>query len=44
VPLIDADIWVIHAFPEEIGVGDQTPKQEIDLVHERLRRLKERLK
>jgi phage-related protein len=41
---INTDIWVIHASQKKSKSGIKTPKQEIDLVHERLRRLKERLK
>ena len=41
---IDSDIWVIHAFQKKSKSGIKTPKQEIDLIHERLKRLKERLK
>jgi phage-related protein len=41
---IDADIWVIRAFQKKSKSGIKTPKQEIDLIHERLKRLKERLK
>src|SRR5271170_6754076 len=33
---IDADIWVIHAFQKKSKSGIKTPKQEIDLVQERL--------
>jgi phage-related protein len=40
---IDTDIWVIHAFQKKSKSGIKTPKQETDLVHDRLRRLKERL-
>ncbi len=40
---IDTDIWVIHAFQKKSKSGIKTPKQEIDLIRERLRRLKERL-
>jgi phage-related protein len=40
---IDADIWVIHAFQKKSKSGIKTPRQEIDLIHERLKRLKERL-
>jgi phage-related protein len=40
---IDTDIWVIHAFQKKSKSGIKTPKQEIDLIHARLRRLKERL-
>lgn len=38
---IGADIWVIHAFQKKSKSGIATPRQEIDLVRDRLRRLKE---
>jgi phage-related protein len=41
---IDDDIWVVHAFQKKSKSGFKTPRQEIDLIHERLRRLKEMLK
>ena len=41
---IDDDIWVVHAFQKKSKSGIKTPKQDIDLVQERLRRLRERLK
>jgi phage-related protein len=41
---IGDDIWVIHAFQKKSKTGIKTPKQEIDLIHERLKRLRERLK
>jgi phage-related protein len=34
-------IWVIHAFQKKSKRGIQTPKQEIDLVKDRLKGLKE---
>lgn len=40
---IGDDIWVIHAFQKKAKSGIATPKQEIDLVRERLKRLKEML-
>jgi phage-related protein len=40
---LDSDIWVIHAFQKKSKTGIKTPKQEIDLVKERLKRLKEML-
>lgn len=40
---IGADIWVIHTFQKKSKSGIKTPKQEIDLVRERLKRLKETL-
>ncbi len=41
---IDTDIWVIHAFQKKSKSGIKTPKQQIDLIHTRLRQLRERLK
>jgi phage-related protein len=41
---IDAAIWVIHAFQKKSKTGIKTPQFEIDLIQERLRRLKEALK
>jgi phage-related protein len=38
---IGADVWVVHAFQKKSKTGVATPRQEIDLVRERLRRLKE---
>lgn len=40
---IGADIWVVHAFQKKSKKGIKTPKAEIDLVRERLKRLKEML-
>lgn len=39
----DDDIWVVHAFQKKSKSGIATPKIEIDLVRERLKRLKEQL-
>jgi phage-related protein len=41
---IDADIWVIHAFQKKSKSGIKTPQTEVDLIRERLKRLKEALK
>jgi phage-related protein len=41
---IGDDIWVVHAFQKKSNTGIKTPKQEIDLIHERLKRLREMLK
>ena len=38
---IDTDIWVIHAFQKKSKSGIKTPQMEIDLIRERLKRLKE---
>jgi len=35
------DIWVIHAFQKKSTHGIKTPKHEIDLIQDRLKRLKE---
>ena len=41
---LDVDIWVIHAFQKKSKSGVKTPQMEIDLIRERLKRLKEALK
>lgn len=41
---VGADIWVVHAFQKKSKIGIKTPKQDIDLIRERLKRLKEMLK
>lgn len=41
---IGDDIWVIHAFQKKSKQGIKTPKQEIDLIEDRLKRLKEILR
>jgi phage-related protein len=38
---IGADVWVIHAFQKKSKSGIATPRQEIDLVREHLKRLRE---
>ena len=35
------DIWVVHAFQKKSKTGIATPKHEIDVVRERIKRLKE---
>jgi len=35
------EIWVVHAFQKKSTQGVKTPKREIDLIKERLKRLKE---
>ena len=37
------EIWVVHAFQKKSTQGIKTPRHEIDLVKDRLRRLKEML-
>jgi phage-related protein len=41
---IGAVIWVIHAFQKKSKSGIKTPQAEVDLIRERLKRLKEALK
>jgi phage-related protein len=41
---LEADIWVVHAFQKKSKIGIRTPKQEIDLIRERIKRLEEVLK
>jgi phage-related protein len=38
------EIWVVHAFQKKSTRGIKTPKAEIDLVKDRLKRLKEMLR
>ena len=40
---ISNDIWVIHAFQKKSKSGIKTPQMEVDLIRERLKRLKEAL-
>ncbi len=41
---IDDDIWVIHAFQKKSKSGIKTPQMEVDLIRDRLKRLKEALR
>ena len=41
---IETDLWVIHAFQKKSKTGIKTPQVEIDLIRERLKRLKEMLR
>jgi phage-related protein len=41
---IGVDIWVFHAFQKKSKSGIKTPQMEVDLINERLKRLKEALK
>ena len=42
VQLADA-IWVTHAFQKKSTQGMKTPKHEVDLIRDRLKRLREML-
>jgi phage-related protein len=37
------DIWVVHAFQKKSTQGIKTPTREVDLIKDRLKRLKELL-
>jgi phage-related protein len=41
---IEDDIWILHAFQKKSKSGIKTPKAELDLITERLKRLKEALR
>src|SRR6266851_5722791 len=38
------DIWVLHAFKKKSTQGIKTPKHEVDLIKDRLKRLREILR
>lgn len=38
---LGADVWVVHAFQKKASRGIKTPKHEIGLIRNRLKRLKE---
>ena len=40
---IGTDLWVIHAFQKKSKSGIKTPKPDLDLIEQRLKRLKEQL-
>lgn len=40
---LEGAIWVIHAFQKKSTQGHKAPKKEIDLIRERLKRLKREL-
>jgi phage-related protein len=41
---LGSDLWVVHAFQKKSTHGIKTAKHEIDLIDERLKRLKEALR
>ncbi len=41
---VDEDIWVVHAFQKKSKTGAKTSKQDIDLIKQRIKFLKEMLK
>ena len=40
---LGSDLWVVHAFQKKSTQGIKTPKHEIDVIRDRLTRLKEML-
>ena len=38
------DLWVVHAFQKKSTQGIKTPQREIDVIRDRLKRLKEMLR
>ena len=38
------ELWVVHAFQKKSTQGMKTPKRDIDLIKDRLKRLKEMLR
>jgi len=38
---IGEDIWVVHAFQKKSKSGIKTPQIEVDIIRERLKRLRE---
>ncbi len=38
---LGTDIWVVHAFQKKATQGIKTPQRELDLIKNRLKRLKE---
>jgi phage-related protein len=41
---IAEEIWVVHALQKKSTQGIKTPQREIDLIRDRLKRLKEMLR
>ena len=41
---LDEDIWVVHAFQKKSPKGIKTAQKDVDLIHERIKRLKEALR
>jgi len=41
---LEGAVWVVHAFQKKSKQGSKTPKKEVELIRDRLKRLKELLK
>jgi len=35
------EIWIVHAFQKKSTQGVKTPQRELDLIHDRLKKLRE---
>lgn len=40
---LGTDIWVVHVFQKKSNTGIKTPRRDVDLIRERIKRLKEAL-
>jgi phage-related protein len=40
---LDDDIWVLHTFRKKSKTGIETPRHEIDLIRERIKRVRKQL-
>ena len=40
---LEERLWILHAFQKKAKQGSKTPKKDIDLIRERLKRLKKEL-
>ncbi len=40
---IAGSLWVVHAFHKKSKTGTKTPKQDVDLIRDRLKRLRQEL-
>ncbi len=43
-PELAEEVWVVHAFQKKSTIGIKTLRHEVDLIKDRLKRLKEMLK
>ena len=41
---IGADLWVVHTFQKKSKKGISTPKQDIDVIRDRIKWLKENIR
>ncbi len=38
--IIDGELWVLHAFQKKSTLGIATPKHDLELIHQRLKKVK----